>query len=151
MLTPIAQVLPVGQQTVEVHLPLESDQEESPSVDLYFPAGGTLVGFVITVTQRGADSDPALIDAGLADVLLSIRPEEVKELTRRGERGVPNEEFVTALAVDSSRRLFMRPVKPGETWTLQARWKDFLAGTPLYEDALVCVDAIVDLPNMGID
>ncbi len=137
---PIAQTLPVADRTWEVQLYLPNNAEEAAAVEISFPQSGTLVALVITVSQSGPDTAPtALPHAGLEDVLIALESDKQHPLTKRGEKNVANSTFVTALALDSTRRLLMLPVSGPETWTVRARWKDFLAGTPYWESCLISV------------
>jgi hypothetical protein len=145
----VPSVVPVARRTTEIHLALANNilESEDQAIDIDRP--GTIIGFDIAVIIDGVAAG-GLRTPSIDDVMLIIEGNDLLgKLTKREERDgtVQGRFYSSARALDLSRRLMMIDLSMPTKFRIQARWKRFISGTPIYEDALISVSCLYNFED----
>jgi hypothetical protein len=148
----VPSVVPVARRTTEIHLALANNilESEDQAIDIDRP--GTLVGLDIAVIIDGVTVGGGLRAPTIDDVMLIVEGNDLLgKLTKREERDgtVQGRFYSSARALDMSRRLLMIELDAPTKFRIQARWKRFISGTPIYEGALISVSCLYNFQTDG--
>lgn len=135
-------VLPVARDTWEVQIFLSRAQESSGRVTMTLPRTCMITGFKCTVVQ-GSFVGGGLHVASADDLLVQFDLNDERRFTATKQTNFVGQQtngFVTLSALDIRERLLMILAEGANPdLGFDVAWKNFTAGTPLYEDAHISI------------
>jgi hypothetical protein len=135
-------VLPMARDTWEVQIFLPRNAQTSGRVPMNLPYTCRIVGLKATVIQASFAGGGLLV-AGADDLLLSLDLNDERRFTSTKKTsfvGQSPNSFVTLSAMDLRERYLMIYCEGSNPdLGFEVAWKNFVSGTPIYEDARISV------------
>jgi hypothetical protein len=141
---------PVAPDTWELRAALLATDQETGRVEITMPGRCVVSGAYCSVID---DSSNGLLTPGLEDILALVDLDNQRRFTSGPSQGQTSasgrgSQYVTLAALDSRvRDLYWDLQSPRPVIGMTFRWKRFVSGTPLYEDAQISV-ALMIVPDM---